>query len=386
MPSSPLTLVVTNNQSPSTDYTLNEAQAIKYSTILPGGCASCSFTLPTDFIPTSPFILPPYLGLNYKLRVFDRQGCVWIGRMEDFGLDISDSGAVISVSAVGYARNLSDQHSTSYNLRNTLSTDAIVSAITTLAPQISQVTIDATGYTFTNTADISESLVNAAYIVTMATQFGDASNAPMLYYVYPDDNGTVRMTVTSLSTTSDLSGSLSDFDTAHFKLAGRAYANRVTVAYNNDASFATVNNSTLQGVGPNGAGFVKELALHIPEFANSADATQIANTLLTWASALRMSANGSFTTGGQTMFRDDATGFHTISARRVRAGQIFKLNDILVASAPGTNIALNDTFVIAGTEWDEDTQQLSITPESFEVSADRAWAQVRSLLMGRFRI
>ena len=69
-----------------------------------------------------------------------------------------------------------------------------------------------------------------------------------------------------------------------------------------------------------------------------------------------------------------------------RSGQYMALSDMVTLSSGSTNLAFNNSFLIARTRWDEDSNQLTITPENFESAAERAWAQVRGTIMGRFTV
>ncbi|MCX6022954.1 MAG: hypothetical protein NTZ05_14730, partial [Chloroflexi bacterium] len=205
---------------------------------------------------------------------------------------------------------------------------------------------------------------------------------PQVWYVEPDPNGTIRFTFKPRPTTPDYQGYLRDFTAADFGLAGRQLYNRVTVVYTGGS--VTVNDTTLQGAGPAGWGFIRALDVQMPELSNATDATQAGNAILTQVKTGRMAAKGQLVVKrGSTLL--DGNG-QRLKLSQVRAGRLFKFRDIDPAEGAGTNLAYNNTFLAAGVEFDEDGQMLTIQPENFDTSLDAILARSRALLAGRHQV
>ena len=389
---SPLTLVVINQNSGQAWEISTLVRNVSYTTVEPGGCETATFNIPVSFTDRT-LIIPNYLQLFYQLRILDEQGCVWIGRLEEVGLDIDENGGQWKVTAYGYGVMAASQVSTKYNMRNkNTMTQIAVDALNLLATEnnvsITQ-NITATGYTINNSGDTTLDTITAAGLLTISRAFGTGGGlrSPIQFTIYPDISGGVTATIRAFPTGNpDLRARLQDFGKASFAANGRSYANRISMLYDSGNSVLTAQNTALQAAFPNGVNMVRTLTVIFNQLHDAGDATQMANTLLNWASAIRLSASGSYTTGGSTRFRNESTGQWTVTPRRVRAGQYMALSDMVTLSSGSTNLAFNNSFLIARTRWDEDSNQLTITPENFESAAERAWAQVRGTIMGRFTV
>jgi len=160
----------------------------------------------------------------------------------------------------------------------------------------------------------------------------------------------------------------------------------VASLYNSGASYVTVNDTDLQADGPEGWGFVKTFAVVIPEISQSADATQAANAILTAAKALRMTATSLKVKAGEGHPVFYGSNGQPAKPWRLRAGQLFHLRDVDPGVGASTNLAFLNSFVVAGTEWDEESRTLTLTPESYERALERAAATVRNLLLGRHQV
>jgi hypothetical protein len=388
----PLTVTVTN---PTSGYTWNISalsRNLNYSTVEPGGCEQASFHIPVAFVDRT-LITPPFLQMFYQLRILDELGCVWIGRLEEIGLDIDENGGQWAITAYGYGVRANDQVKDVVSITkddNSIYTSAaghtgwVYWAMQNLMPAIQSYNITATGYTFAGAATLNN--LTAGGLIAYMRAFGTSGQQPVQFTVYPSNDGTIVGTVRPQPTAADLRSRLQDFGKASFKASGRAYANRVQTSYQSYAH-TNIQNSTLQQLPfPNGVAFVKTLSAVAGEFSNATDVAQLSSTLLNWATAIRLSAAGTYTTGGSTRFRDESSGQWNVTPRRVRAGQYMAISDMVTLSTGSTNLAFNNSFIIARTRWDEDSNTLTITPENFESAAERAWAQVRGTLMGRFTL
>ncbi len=345
---------------------------LRFTTVIPGGCgeASCRLDTPTS----GPFVIPEFIRPNYRFDITRNGRYVWSGRLEAPHLHFGDSGAWWELVARGYGVVLSDAVTASTNARNTLSSTVVSNAVAGLS-SFGTTTITATGFTFTNTADITLSNFTTAQIISWAARFGDTSYNPQVWYVYPQDNGTVEFTFGPRPSAASVTGYVRDFDGCTFGYDMQDAGNKATIAYTGGNS--SQNNTTLQGVGPDGWNFTKELLRAIPELTNATDAAQAAQVLLTNYQNLRMAASSPMTYKRGRGF-DDANQYN-LDPWFVRSGFLMQFVDI--ESADFVN-----SFLIAGTQYDEDSQTLTITPESYAQLIDQSVATVEAVLSGVYAI
>ena len=370
-------IIVRDNQSSRAERADlgTEAYGLRLSTVLPGGCNACTFRVaaPIRFVPT-------WLGINYEVRLRDAQGVFWSGRMEQILPHRSAGGEYWEVTALGFAVNLDDQLYTAQDVAG-LETSAIAGgAITNLTQQIAVSTVTPTGFTLSAVSAVSLRMLTAKTVITWAARYADTSNTPFLWYVYPQNDGDTEFTFAPRPSTPDLDTFLDDMDLFEGGFSVRRLANRVIVEYNAGASTLTVNDSALQGSGPTGWGFVRTAYLYLPEITQSADATQAANALLEAASNQRLAARAITMTPGARFF--DRYGA-PVAPWRVRSGLLMHIDDIIGASQGIGTLSWNNAALIAGTEYDEDSQVLTIVPENHELTLDQIVAQVSQLFRGR---
>lgn len=359
------------------------AYGLRFSTILPGGCAECTFNLPFEGN-LQRLIIPTYLGFNYRVDVMDGGEFIWSGRMEDVVFHKGTDGYYFTVTARGYGMNLNDQMYTTQNVQGQVSSATISQAITDLAPQIGSVTITATGFTLNNAAAINLQMMTAGAVIAWAARYGDSAYNPQQWFVYPTSNGTIEFTFEARPTATDVEGYLSDFVEAEMGLFGKNAYNRAIIRYNSGGTYYQLDNTTQQGAGPTGWGVVRALNAVLPEITSSADAAQAANTMLSQFGTLRMAATSLRAPAGAKTLRLYDTNGAPVKPWSMKAGQLFRFRDVDPAQQAQTNLAWSNAFVIAGTEYDEDAQTVTLTPEGFDNSAEKLQAKVEYLLRGRY--
>ena len=380
---SAFSVVVTNNHATPVGYELPDVEGLRFTTVSPGGCGVLSFRLPPQ---NEALAVPPYLGFDYKVEVWDAGVCIWSGVMDPPSLvmDARDSYHW-EVTATGWGVLLSAQFDNTQNVQNQQTSTVVSSAITNLVPEFARTgfatSITATGFTLSNTAAINLAWLTGVAQITWAGRFGDSSDARQVFTVYPDDDGTVWFTFAPQSTTPDYSVQIRDAAGARLGGNRHAYANRATVRYNGAASSVSSNDTTLQGEGPAGVDHIHELLWVLDELTQSADATQAANALLEAHKALRLAPNGPMVLSFSTTVHD-ADG-QLVKPWRIRAGNVMLLTDVLATEAPDTNLALWPQFLIAETDVNEEAQTVTLTPESFETYMERQVSMVYALLQGR---
>ena len=80
----------------------------------------------------------------------------------------------------------------------------------------------------------------------------------------------------------------------------------------------------------------------------------------------------------------DANGAE-IDPWRVQAGTLCRIVDLVPASPGANTLAWNNSFRIQGTAWDEDSQTLTLTPETQSVTTDEVLAAIDEELRGNPR-
>lgn len=355
------------------------AERLKTSTVCPGGCASASWRVPHPALQK-----PVWAGINYRVDILDEEGIFWAGRMEDFAtISNPGEGDFWEIGCYGFGVSGDDQLYTTADASG-LSTDTIVSTIiSSLMPQIGATSIDATSVTLSGATAITIRMKKAGQTIGWASLFGDSSNNSQIWYVYPDYDRTIRATFTDRPTTVAIYLSLRQLESYRFGLQARHLANRFSLQYNGASSNVTVNDTTLQAAGPEGWNFIKERMAISDEITQSADATQLANALLTKYKNARMYATALKCTPDAIPLDGS---FNPIPLWRVRSGQLAQLTDVMVTDKPNDQLSFNNSFLIVGTEYDEESNSLTITPESFESMLQMDTARARQLLEGRHTI
>lgn len=369
-----------DTQSPAVSRELprDRITGVRFTTVHPGGCGELSFR-----VPASTRVVPIWAGYNFEVRVLDGGDVFWSGRMDDLTAHRGPDGEWWQVGVHGFAVNLDDQVYTSQDVNNTQTSTIVTNGLSSLTQQIDANSITATGFTLSAATAVNLKLLTAAQVAQWVKQFGDSSNNPQVWYVYPDTDGTVRFTLKDRPTTPDVVGSAADFTVVDFGLRGRQLANRVVVMYNAGASFVTVNDTTLQGAGPAGWNLIRTAIAVIPEITQSADATQAANAILTQVKSARMAASNLALKPPYRIL--DSNGQY-LAPWRARAGTLFQFRDIDPAEGYLGTLAYNNSFLVAGTSFDEDSQALTITPESYDLTLEQIVARVRALLRGRHTV
>ena len=383
-----LSIIVLDNQAtPLHRATLTDAFGLRITTVLPGGCGACSFKV------AGPIRTVPYwAGYGYEVRVLDGGNVLWSGRIEDMSPVLNRDGAYWEITAIGWGIGLDDQVYTEKDIKG-LATDVVVSnVITDLTPasglgKIDVRTISTTSFTFDAVTAINLKLIYARQVLAYMMKFGDSGNNQQQWHVYPQDNSDLEFTWEDRPTAIGLMLWLDDMDEFAGGVHGARLANQVVVRYNGGASFVTVNDTALQGVGPGGWGFIRTAVYTAPELplvAGDVDATQLANAILTGAKALRLAATHLQLKPGARLL--DGNG-GSIPPWRVRAGKLCQIADMgaFSQSSSGGAVTLdwNNSFLIVGTSWDDDEQTLTITPESQDLTLDQVIGQAVQLFRGR---
>ena len=354
------------------------AERVRVTTVLPGGCGELSFRVPHPM-----WVVPNWVGPNYRVDVLDNEGIFWAGRMERFqALNDPSTGEYWEIIAIGFAANGDDQLYTAQDV-NGLQTSAIVTnVVTNLMPQIGATSIEASAVTLSAATAITLKMLKSGQVIGWASLLGDSGNNPQQWHVYPRADRTILLTFEDRPTTAGYRLSVNSLKSYRFGFDMARFANRVSGQYNASASVVTVNDTDLQGVGPGGVNVIRAAYFVDDEITQSADATQQANALLTRLKQKRMSAT-SLVVNPNSLITDSSN--QPVSLWRVRAGKIVWLIDITAAGI-NTSLMYNNSALVVGTEYDEESGILTLTPESYESLMQMEVARASQLLEGRHTV
>lgn len=369
-------VIVRDNQStPVSLGHIENAYGLSFTTILPGGCGYCTFRAPGRIN-----VVPTWANYGYEVRLLDGGVVFWAGRMEDIFGGFDMGGEFWEITAYGWGVHMDDQIDDTEDVANTVTSTAISNFITNWTSKFDVSTIAASGYTIANAGAVTLKLLHGRQMLAFLTRFGDSAFNTQQWHVYPQPNGDIEITVEDRPTTADIYLSLRYFESFRGGLYGERLANQVQVRYNGGASTATRNDTTLQGAGPAGWGFIRTFPIVVPEIVSATDAAQIGDTVLTEAKTKRLGATA--LTLKRQAFIIDPNGYR-VEPWRVRAGDMVQIPDLMSATGAVGSLQWNNSFVIAGTRWDEDSQILQITPERHDLSLQEVVAKVKGLIRGR---
>lgn len=352
-------------------------QGLTFSDMDGGGHADCTFLVPS---PTRSATIPSFLDFSYDLKVARRGRITWRGRIEDFKRRRDSEGwPYFEIIAGGYGVALKEEYDTTRNVQGLETSTVVLNAITNLVPVIDAVSITSTGFTLSGVTAINLNRMNAAAQVAWASMFGDVSYNDQLWNIYDDGDATIRFTYKPRPTTPGWYLYEVDADAFDWGLSGFAAANRARANYNGGASFVMSEDAVLQGTGPAGWGRILELLTVMPEITQSVDATQVADVLLSNSKLIRMRADGG-TFDANAVFKDSYGRRRDIW--EIRAGDLIQLVDVDPSTTPGTSLSFANAFLVAEKGYSEDSNTVTLTPESFDTLIERSLARVHTVLNG----
>ena len=347
-----------------------EVEQLRVSTQSPGGCAVLSFTIREPISAA----LPVYLGAAYDVRLQDEQGTFWAGRMEEIAICRHRNAEFFQVHVLGYAAHLDDRIGLTENVSGQATNTVADNAVANHTQKIDSRDVDATGFTLQATTAITHTNKRVRELVNWAAQFGDSADKRILWHVWPD--GTKNAFEFKIEpAAAGYFIRLADMSFFHAGFIFKNYANRIIVQYNAGASTETREDATAQGAGPDGVNVIRTHFVSIPEITQALDAQQAGDRLLNTMKTLRMHAQRITLPRGAVILDADR---QEVSPWRVRAGKLVQIEDMSPYVGAGSNLAWNNSFLLVGTEWDEDSQELTLIPETWDPDISTIIAKARA--------
>src|SRR3990167_4229769 len=312
---------------------------------------------------------PPYLNAyrlreNQRVDVFDAQGLIWTGRLEERKTRIQAGTALWTFTALGYAASARDLfYTTSTTFAcGTAIEDIFTSARASLCPDISSNNnlILATARALAGTSvDVIGKTAHDVW--DAAAQIGDEPGNRLYWHVWPGSSVDVLPDLEVIARPSVPAYRISLSQGAVVDLAwalSRLY-NRVVVKWGSPATYTTMNDTNSQAAPPLGYGVVRTLLVNQPLVNSATDAQSVGQALLNIYRVVRPIAT-SIVIPEATMI--EAAAGNTVLPWRVRAGNIVRIRE-LRAGAIATS---EHDFYIAATSWSEAARTLTLTPEGPE--------------------
>lgn len=334
-----------------------EVEGLSLSTVMPGGCEACRFTLRRQATR-----LYPDLDYNFDVRLADERGIFWRGKIEALTPTLSMEEEYIEVTALGGGVAGDDQIYTSHTFTAGTSIQSAVGTVRSdlMASIVTEEALVTTGRTIT--ADTTFTQARARSVLERLIQFGTSTNAPLQWAVWPDGtNYAYLLVLEARPTTAAYSINVLDFEHKG-GFDGSLYFNRVRINYNAGASWRMVEDGAEQTL----TGRTREFVISAPELTNTTDVDNVGNTALTLVKQRRVQAQGGVVSSRYAV--RDANG-QAISPWRVRAGTLLYIQGRMGTGLAGALDWANTAYIKA-TSYDDDSGQLSLTFETDQTTLE----------------
>jgi hypothetical protein len=331
---------------------------IRLTASSPGGWALCTWRSAVRF---------PYLGIadvlpNSRLELRDSEGLLARLRLEDPGPSLARTTSVLNFVTHGYAASLSDRF---YETATTFAIGTMVETVVQtvrndLCPDLSSSNrlIATTGRALSAT---TASWIDRTPADTLReiTLLGTLLDEPLTWHVWegldrPGEKPELELITRPQAP--DYFVTIGDGATVDLSMPYSEMVNRVVVVWGPTPTRTAVDDLDSQSLPPLGYGGIRAKRIDAPHITSEADARAIGRTALAQYSRVR--ARGRSITIPSTTPITNASGGQ-ISPQRVRCGRMVEVSD-LRAGALSTK---QYQFLIAGTDYDDETEQLTITPE-----------------------
>jgi hypothetical protein len=350
---------------------------LRMSNASPIGHLSATFKVPA--VGNEPRGGVPQIFTPYNdLRIYDGAECCWRGRLARAQFTVTNEGRWWELTADGYGAHLGDPIVQTFNFRNLQSSAAVSTLISTYATAIDSTDITATSRTFDNSADITLRGRSLAGLIAFAALLGNSSDKDQLWDVYADRLSAARVfRFGPRPSSAAYYVSSGAFDEAQWGYDIQTAFNRVEGDYNAGASFATTANDT---AAQTRWAVVKALVVQAHSLVSSTDANNMVNVLLSKLATLRMDATHLRAIGNANSILITDSDRQRVAPWFVRAGYLMQLQDVLPGLQPAGAADFNNLFLVGRSEYDEDAQTWTVTPEGFHLTMQRMFAATQAYL------
>ena len=344
------------------DVITTKIQNLRFSTKLHGGFHICSFRLKADIPEAWEWLTKKTF---YRLVITDKAKTLWEGRIEDLELTMGHAGA----TAYGYYANLSDvPYATAYNAN----ADVVIKAILTAnCAQISsvQTNITATGGPAITSAAASTYLdIYPNEIVEKLADFSDTTNNAKWYFAIWED----RVPYLFARSASSVDWLISLRDLARFKLKHRGgdLWNSCYAIYDAAGLTRTATTTDTDSIAVHGltrSYVVPQLGTVAAAAAQSFRDAWLKDHKDVWPKLEDIVVGG-------TVYDTNGVAF---PSSWVRAGDVIRIKDLVPASADLDTVSRDAlrTFYIVETDYNVDSKQLKIIPDTESSSLDAILAK-----------
>jgi hypothetical protein len=335
---------------------------------------------------SEPRVNPTQWGPEYDIRVHDAQGCVWRGKISDYVFRETESERFWEIECTGYAIGFGDAWDRTFNARNMTVENVIIAALTLANDTWDSYTITAASHTISNAADVivgnyGSGMIHAGQILAFASKFDQGAT----WTIYPKDDGNRLFTYRTRPSAPTLYLRMQDFVNRDWGYSRSPLFNEVEVEWGRTGTLATptYSYSSASDTDSQASYGLRRLSLRMWELRAAADADKVAASVLAAAKRPRMNA---------TLFKTVSLENYPLMARRelrpdarsvppwrIRAGELASFVDMPYGDANAATTDFNRIAMLAGTEYDEERCELTLTPETFAETVAGTLAKYEAL-------
>lgn len=347
------------------------AFGLRFSRHYRGGDKTATFNIPARG--NEPNVAPQVFQAEYDIRLHDRQGCFWRGKITEMAFQETTEGRFWSITATGYATGLGEALDDAYRVDNKTLVQIITDAIALATSSWDESSISTGGYSTANAGAVYPNIhgtgaFKAGQLIAWASKFDEGAQ----WTIYAQDNGNRRFTYKPRPSSPSLYLRSSDFVNKDWGYSRSPLFNTVQVEYNRGGTVALPTyayRTATDAVSAADFG-ARTLAIRMWELVSSTDGDEVAAAVLAVAKRPRMSATLFRTVAregyGIMARRDLSPTGRTVPAHRILAGELARFMDVPQLDQVATTTDFNAIAMIAETEYDEESATLTLTPESME--------------------
>ena len=358
-----------NLLTPALDTDLTDmAESVTFSTKIPGGFGICTFSFATDYFRAYQFLTTKmlyHLIITDYLTDISRSRVLFEGRIEDISL----SGGIVNVTALGYCSSMADE--LSHAAYSGITSDVLKAALATSCPEINpdQLGIAATNSVIQSTAGESYLDISTQELTPKLLNFSDSTGARFDWAVW--DNRKFYLKPRA-PTAINWRVNLSDFTTFELGSSIVQVYNRVYGLYRVGT---TLTRTPVQEDLTSQAKYDVIREYTIPDMG--AVTLDTANAAVTAYLKSHKEPRPTLSNVALGAWATDANGVRCPSSW-VRAGEVLRVRDLVPASGDLGSVVMDNirTFFITETEYDAQAGENRLTFEGDKQSVDAIIARM----------